>query len=77
VSFVAITLCVASQRVFIVVVHFVITHSENFRIHFRIPRPNRLRGSAKSLSERVSILCRGLECVLCFIAEVQCVYESP
>jgi hypothetical protein len=32
-SFAAITLCVASQRVFIVVGYFVMTQSENFWIH--------------------------------------------
>jgi len=37
VSFAAITLCVASQRVFIVVsVYFVMTQSGNFWIHLRI-----------------------------------------
>jgi hypothetical protein len=36
VRFAAITLCVASQRVFIVVVYFVMTQSENFSIHPRI-----------------------------------------
>jgi hypothetical protein len=36
VSFAAITLCVASQRVFIVVVYFVMTQSGNFWIHPRI-----------------------------------------
>jgi hypothetical protein len=33
VSFVAITLCVASQRVFIIAVYFVMTQSGNFWIH--------------------------------------------
>jgi hypothetical protein len=33
VSFAAITLCVASQRVFTVVVYFVMTQSGNFWIH--------------------------------------------
>jgi hypothetical protein len=36
VSFVAITLCVASQRVFIVTVYFVMTQSGNFWIHPRM-----------------------------------------
>jgi len=36
VSFAAITLCVASQRVFIVVVYFVMTQSGNFWIHPRV-----------------------------------------
>jgi hypothetical protein len=35
VSFAAITLCVVSQRVFIVVVYFVMTQSGNFWIHPR------------------------------------------
>jgi hypothetical protein len=35
VSFAAITLCVASQRVFIVVVYFVMTQSGKFWIHPR------------------------------------------
>jgi hypothetical protein len=40
VSFAAITLCVASQRVFVlVVVYFVMTQSGNFWIHPRIPPP--------------------------------------
>jgi hypothetical protein len=33
VSFAAITLCVGSQRVFIVVIYFVMTQSGNFWIH--------------------------------------------
>jgi hypothetical protein len=49
VSFIAITLCVASQRVFIVVsVYFVMTQSGNFWIHSRIRRESRngaVRGS--------------------------------
>jgi hypothetical protein len=36
VSFAAITLCVASQRVFFVVIYFVMTQSGNFWIHTRI-----------------------------------------
>jgi hypothetical protein len=36
VSFVAITLCVASQRVFVVVVYFVVTQSGNFWIKPRV-----------------------------------------
>jgi hypothetical protein len=36
VSFAAITLCVASQRVFIVIVYFVMTPSGDFWIHTRI-----------------------------------------
>jgi hypothetical protein len=35
VSFASITLCVASQRVFIVVIYFVMTQSGNFWIHPR------------------------------------------
>jgi len=37
-SFAAITLCAASQRVVIVVVYFVMTQSGNFWIHPRTPR---------------------------------------
>jgi len=37
-SSVAITLCVASQRVFIVAIYFVMTQSGNFWIHPRTPR---------------------------------------
>jgi hypothetical protein len=36
VSFAAITFCVASQRVFILVVYFIMTQSGNFWIHPRI-----------------------------------------
>jgi hypothetical protein len=36
VSFAAITLCVASQRLFIVVVYLGMTQSGNFRIHPRM-----------------------------------------
>jgi hypothetical protein len=36
VSFAAITLCIASQRAFVVVVYFVMAQSGNFRIHSRI-----------------------------------------
>jgi hypothetical protein len=36
VSFVAITLCVASQRVFVIVVYFIMTQCGNFWIHPRI-----------------------------------------
>jgi hypothetical protein len=39
VSFAAITLCVTSQRVLIVVVDFVMTQSGNFRIHPRKKLP--------------------------------------
>jgi hypothetical protein len=39
VSFVTITLCVASQRVFIVV-HFLMTQSGNFWIHLRMLEVN-------------------------------------
>jgi hypothetical protein len=48
VSFAAITLCVASQRVFVfVIVYFVMTQSGNFWIHHRILR-NTLYGSYSS-----------------------------
>jgi hypothetical protein len=40
VSFAAITLCVASQGVFIVVVYFVMTQSGNFWIHPRTCLPH-------------------------------------
>jgi hypothetical protein len=40
VSFAAITLCVASQRVFIIVVYFVMTQSGNFWIHPHISTPS-------------------------------------
>jgi hypothetical protein len=50
VSFAAITLCVASQRVFNVVVYFVMTQSGNFRIH---PRTFSVTGNVDQLTDFV------------------------
>jgi hypothetical protein len=49
VKFAVVTLCVASQRVFIVVVYFVMTQSGNFWIHPRV-LSNRLRSKVFGLS---------------------------
>jgi hypothetical protein len=62
VSFVAITLCVASQRVFIViVVYFVMTQSGNFWIRPRIQhRMSRQHDHVYCVNNNIGSGCRGL-----------------
>jgi hypothetical protein len=57
VSFAAITLCVASQRVFIIVVYFVMTQSGKFWIN-----PRTVRHSKESSDEIIRITFEAVTC---------------